>query len=281
MKKLFLFCVCSFFSCYGTFLHAQSCCIKKDNDWKLLAKNDDFKASHLAPEPFVYENQKGSMIQFKTLDGKDGHAYYIPSDAPTNKVLLVFHEWWGLNDYIKREAEKWQKQLGNIDVYAIDLYDGEVAKEPEAASKLANSLETKRAENIIKGALSKIGRDAQVATLGWCMGGAWSFTASVLAANQAAGCVMFYGFPEQDAKRIASIQTDVFYVWGSRDKFIKKGMVDEFGEKIKTTKHNFDLHIYDADHAFANPSNPKYNAVAATEAETLALKFLKTKMELE
>lgn len=58
-------------------------------------------------------------------------------------------------------------------------------------------------------------------------------------------------------------------------------MVDEFGEKIKTTKHNFDLHIYDADHAFANPSNPKYNAVAATEAETLALKFLKTKMELE
>jgi carboxymethylenebutenolidase len=272
----------SFFLSLGLIANAQSCCIDKNADWHLLALNADFKASHLPPEPLEYTPaSRASMISFNTTDGKDGHAFYVPSDEPTNKVLIIFHEWWGLNDYIKREAENWQKLLGNIDVYAVDLYDGKVAVDAGTAGKLMNELEQKRGETIIKGVLSKIGMDKQVATLGWCMGGTWSFTAAILAGNNAAACVMYYGFPEKEAKRIKTLQTDVLYIWGSQDKFITKQIVDEFGQQVQATGHKFEMHPFDAVHAFANPSNPKYDALVAKKAEAITLKFLKTKLQME
>ncbi len=58
-------------------------------------------------------------------------------------------------------------------------------------------------------------------------------------------------------------------------------MVDDFGKKVQGGNHKFELHVFDADHAFANPSNSKYDVSAATQAETFALKFLKNKLELE
>lgn len=262
--------------------NAQSCCTDNGSDWRLLALNADFKAAHLAPEPFEYAPEsRSSMISFNTTDSKEGHAFYVPSDEPTNQVLIIFHEWWGLNDYIKQEAEKWQKALGNVDVYAVDLYDGNVASDPAVASKLANSLDQKRGETIIKGLLSKIGMDKQVATLGWCMGGSWSFTASVLAGNNAVGCVMYYGFPEKEPAKIKTLQADVLYIWASQDKFITKNVVSEFGQQVTATGHKFELHEFVAVHAFANPSNPKHDALAAKKAEVLSLKFLKQKFQIE
>ena len=84
---------------------------------------------------------------------------------------------------IKREAERWQGLLGNVDVYAVDLYDGQVATDQARASKLSSSLNKKRAENIIKGVLAASGKDKRVATLGWCMGGTWSLNAALLAGD--------------------------------------------------------------------------------------------------
>ena len=115
--------------------NAQNCCAKP-GDMKALAMNMDFKSAHAAPEPFEYVAKSGSMIEFATENGKSGSAFYIPSPSPTKNVLIVFHEWWGLNDYIKQEAEKLQQSLGNVEVYAVDLYDGQVAADPETAGKL-------------------------------------------------------------------------------------------------------------------------------------------------
>jgi carboxymethylenebutenolidase len=259
---------------------AQNCCVKKGGDWKTLAMSKAFRESHESPEPFHYESDKGSMISFNTDDGKQGNAYYVPSDQPTNKVLLIFHEWWGLNDYIKREAVRWQGLLGNIDVYAVDLYDGQVTDDPGTASKLAGNLDHKRAESIIRGVLVKAGKDKLFATLGWCMGGSWSFAATLDATNQAAACVMYYGFPEKDKKKIGELRTDILYIWGNQDQFITKDLVTNFGEAIKATGHKFDFHEFNGPHAFANPSNPKYQKNIADQAEDIAVNFLKKKLQL-
>jgi carboxymethylenebutenolidase len=279
MKKLFLFVL--FLSFFAT-IYAQNCCLKPGADWHLLALNEDFKASHLAPLPLEYEPAAtSSEIEFGTTDGKNGLAFYVPSDEPTNKVLIICHEWWGLNDYIKREAERWQKMLGNVDVYAVDLYDGKVATTPEAAGALMNKLDQKRGERILSGLLAKIGKDKMIATLGWCMGGSWSFTAALLAGQRTAGCVMYYGFPEKDDKKIRTLQADVLYIWGSQDNYITKDVVAAFGRKVVATGHSFELHTFPAVHAFANPSNPKHDAKSAAEAETISLAFLKTKLQLD
>lgn len=263
-------------------IHAQSCCT--GTEWPALALNADFEAAHLPPVPFDYapKNENAGMITFNTVDAnKEGRAFYVPSDEPTNNVLLIFHEWWGLNDYIKQEAEKWQDMLGNVDIYAIDLYDGAVATDAGTAGKLANGLDKKRAENIIKGALAQAGKDKRIATLGWCMGGSWSFTATLLAGNNAIGCVMYYGFPEKEPKKIKDLQADVLYIWASKDDFITQMHVGEFQKEVEATGHEFTMHSFDAVHAFANPSNPKHDRLAAAQAEQLSLEFLKKKFQLD
>jgi carboxymethylenebutenolidase len=134
---------------------------------------------------------------------------------------------------------------------------------------------------ILKGLLSEIGKNKLVATMGWCWGGTWAFKAGVLAEKQNVGVVMYYGFPEEDEKKIKPLNADVLYVWASRDKFIPKSVVDSFEKKVEATGHDFALQTYDADHAFANPSNPKYDMMAAKQAEQLTLKFLRTKLQVE
>ncbi len=268
------------------FLHtatAQSCCKKPaGNDIKALALNKSFKASHEAPLPLNYTAQSGSMVHFPTSGGADGQAFYVPADEPTDKVLFVFHEWWGLNDYIKREAEKWQKELGgHVAVYAVDLYDGKVAATPDEAGKLMNALDQKRGEAIINGLIKKLGEEKKIATIGWCMGGSWAFTGSVCAGSQALGCVMYYGFPEKDADRVKSVKSNVLYIYGTQDNFITKQDAQTFGNILIKSGHGFIFQSYDAVHAFANPSNPKYNEKAAGDAHTLAVAFLKGELSLK
>ena len=262
----------------GAALGQQSCC-PKPGDMQTLALKTDFIAAHLAPNPMHYTPAKGGMISYPVAGGADGQAFYVPSEGPTMRCLIIFHEWWGLNDYKKKEAEFWQSKLGDIDVYAIDLYDGKVAATPDTASQLMSGLENGRAEALIKGLIAKIG-NKKIATLGWCMGGSWSFTATVLAGEQAVGCVMYYGFPEKNLAKIKPLKADVQYIYGMRDKFIQKKDVTALGMRIRNIGYQFTENDYDADHAFANPSNPKYDKKSATEAAVVTLRFLQQHLGL-
>jgi carboxymethylenebutenolidase len=279
MKRIFYSIFSLLLILASTPMQGQKSCCPKPSEMQALALNTDFKEAHLAPLPFEYAPAKGSMITFPIEGGKDGNAFYVPSEGPCMKVLLVFHEWWGLNDYIKKEAELWQSKLGDIDVYAIDLYDGQVATTPDEASKLMSSLDPVRAEAIIKGVLKKIG-NKKVATIGWCMGGSWSFAGTLLANENAVGCVMYYGFPEKNLSKVKQLKSDVLYIYGTQDKFIKKLDVDAFGKRIEAIGYKFEFKSYNADHAFANPSNPKYNKQAAGDANAEAFKFLQQHLGL-
>jgi len=282
MKKLFTFFLSAFLLFALNKATAQSCC-KKPTDMQLLAFNKAFKDAHLPPNPISFTPEKGSMIQFHVPGGGyDGNAFYVPADSPSDKVLLIFHEWWGLNDYIRKEAEKWQKLLGGkVSIYAIDLYDGKEAVTPDEAGKLMGSLDPNRGETIINGLLQRIGNGKHIATLGWCMGGSWSFTGAVAAGHEAVGCVMYYGFPEKNPDRIKALRCDVLYIRGSKDAFIKAADVDAFETKVKVSGHDFTLDSFDAVHAFANPSNPNYDIKSATDAQNISLKFLKDKFSIE
>jgi carboxymethylenebutenolidase len=262
----------------GLCAQKNSCCsISVTDKNAMLAMNEEFAKTHLAPEPFKFENGQGAFRSFKTPDGMTGRAYVIKAEKPTDKVLFVFHEWWGLNDYIKQEAEKWKTELGDVDVYAIDLYDGEVATTTDEAQKLMGSMKEERAKAIIQGAIESLNGRAKIATIGWCFGGAWSLQAALLASKHAVGCVMYYGMPEQDLKKLKTLHCDVLGIFGTQDKFINPDVVKTFeGNMLKAGKR-ISVHSYDANHAFANPSNPKYNKQFAEDAHQKALVYLKDK----
>src|SRR6185503_9350603 len=113
-------------------------------------------AEHKEPGEFKYAG-KGDMITFNAADGKEAKGFLIKAEKPTNNYLFIFHEWWGLNDYIKQQAATFQKDLGNINVFAPDLYEEKITTNQEEAAKLMSAMDTKRAEAIISGAIKYVG----------------------------------------------------------------------------------------------------------------------------
>jgi carboxymethylenebutenolidase len=279
MKKLLLF-LFVILNISSSSMAQQSCCTKPSSHGAEHTANNDFRMAHQNPLPFQFNAKNGKMISFPVKGGINGSAFHVPSAGNGKKILLIFHEWWGLNDYIKKEAEDWQTALGEIDIYAIDLYDGKVAQNQDEAASLMNGLNPERALQIIKGLLMMLGENKEIATLGWCMGGSWSFQAAIEAANRTKACVMYYGFPENDTKRIASIQSDILYIQASQDKFITAEAVNQFSDNLAKEGKKITIFRYDAEHAFANPSNPQFNKTFTMEARVKVIEYLRNSLKL-
>jgi carboxymethylenebutenolidase len=254
-----------------------SCCSKKTStaDFAMLGKNESFKASHLSPLPFHFEPAKGNMVSILTRDGNKSNAFVIKADNPTSNYIIMIHEWWGLNDYIKQEAEKLQAELVNVNVIAVDLYDGKVATDAEEASKYMGEAKEDRIRAILGGAIDYAGKDARIQTIGWCFGGGWSLQTAIMAGKQATGCVMYYGMPEKDINKLKTLNAPVIEIAASKDAWITPAVVSQFEKDMEALKKPITIKSYDADHAFANPSNPKYDKASAEDAHKLVVEFLK------
>ncbi len=258
-----------------------SCCAKPGSTeaFASLSHDKQFVALHLEPAPFILGKPAGKEITFKTPDGKEGYAYEIKAEKPTGKVVIVIHEWWGLNDYIKKESEKIYNGFGDATVIAIDMYDKKVADNRDSAGKYMQSVTSERGEAIVKGLITYIGPKASIATIGWCFGGGWSMQASLLAGKQAKACVMYYGMPEEKTEKIKNLNAPVLFVFAEKDQWINKDVLAKFESNMKVTKKSLEVKKYDADHAFANPSNPKYNKDFAADAFKIAMSFMKTNLK--
>ncbi len=277
MKKIILPLLILAFSMVSA--QKMSCCKGPSNDMRALADDSEFVATHPAPLPFNYTEQAGKMINFPTVDGKIGSAYEVLASTPTNNFLIITHEWWGLNDYIKQRADELQKELGSINIIAVDMYDGKVASTPDSATKYMKAATNERIMSIIKGAIAFTGKDAKIFTIGWCFGGGYALQTALAAGTQASGCVMYYGMPETDLEKLKTLNCDVLGLFATKDKWINPEVVKAFQNNMKKAAKNLTVMSFDADHAFANPSNPKYDKESAAAANKAAIQFIKTKLK--
>lgn len=258
---------------------AQDMCCKMQapEEFAALAQNMNFATLHELPAPYVHNSEDGEMISFPTGDGKEGSAFFLKAKSETSNFLFVIHEWWGLNGHIKKEAERLYSELGNVNVMAIDLYDGNVATTREDAMKYIRAVKSDRASSIIEGALSYAGQNARVATIGWCFGGGWSLQAAIISGNQAVGCVMYYGSPEKDVERLKTLNSDVLGIFAIHDGGLGPDVVAQFEKDMIAAEKSINVHSYDAQHAFANPSSPRYHEASAQSANAIVLNYLKNK----
>ena len=239
------------------------------------ASQTSFAQMHLSPVKVDAADLLGKMIQFKTADGKQASGYYIAPKKKSKKWLIVIQEWWGLNDNIKMEADKYFKDLGDFNVLAVDMYDGKVAATPDSAMKLTRSADPVRMTTILQGAMQHAGKDASIYSVGWCFGGMWSLQTAIIAGNQAKGTIMFYGRPETNMDKLKSIQCDIIGFFGNLDRSPSPAMVSEFEKNMETAGKKLTTYKYEAGHGFANPSNPSFNKEATEESYTKAIAFLK------
>jgi len=243
--------------------------------YQLEASTPAFASLHITPKMVDPSDLVGTMISFDAADGNKANAYFIPAKKKSNKWLIVIQEWWGLNNQIKMEADQYYKDLGDMNVIAVDMYDGKVAATPDSAMKLMRGADMNRMTAIVQGAIKHAGAKASIYSVGWCFGGMWSLQTAILAGPQSKGSVMYYGRPETNMEKLKSIQCDIIGFFGNKDQSPSPAMVNAFEQNMKDAGKNLSVNRYDAGHGFANPSNPSFNAAAKEDAYAKSIAFLK------
>ena len=186
-------------------------------------------------------------------------------------AVVVIHEWWGLDNWVKDQARALAKE--GYAGLAVDLYRGRVTDKQEEAHQLMSGMPADRALRDLKAAFAylkgrKDVRGDRIGSLGWCMGGRYSLALPTEEPALAAA-VAYYGAPPTDEAAIARIKAPVLGNFGGEDKGPSPEQVKAFEAALKKAGKTVDVKIYPgAGHAFANVNNPwkGYREAAAKDA---------------
>lgn len=227
--------------------------------------------------------EKSQTVTYKS--GADTVSGYLvlPEGAGKRPAIVVIHEWWGLNDWVKEEARKFADQ-GYV-VLAVDLYRGKVATTPDEAHEIMRGLPDDRGLRDLQAAFAYLSSRPDVnvdkiGSVGWCMGGSWSIKLAVDQPKLAA-CIVNYGSLPTDAANIAKIKAPVQGNFGADDRGITAESVKTFEAAMKAAGKTADIKIYPgAGHAFENPNNKDgYRPEAAADAWQRMTTFYKKSLQ--
>lgn len=204
----------------------------------------------------------------------------LPGDASPHRAVIAIHEWWGLNDWVMKQATNLAAN-GYI-VFAVDLYRGKVTTDPSEARKLKRNLPGDRALDDMKAVFRYLSTRPDVdskyiSSVGWSLGGGLALQLAIREPRLAA-CIVNYGvLPTQDVE-LQSINAPVLGNFGTLDRSIPVGNVRAFEMAMSALGKSVDIKLYEgAGHAFENSTNERvYRAVAAADAWRRTLAFLAT-----
>ncbi|MFL5444431.1 MAG: dienelactone hydrolase family protein [Myxococcales bacterium] len=217
---------------------------------------------------------RGQNVSLKVA-GKTAKAYTAKPKGEIKGAILVLHEWWGLNDWVKHQADE-LANLGYL-ALAVDLYKGKVASDPQTAQKLMGSKDEKWGDEVEEAGLEWLHKNAsgkKVATIGWCMGGGESLNSTLHDPKDVDATIMYYGMPVTDVAKLKTMKGPILGIWANQDGWITPDKVKQFDQALTEAGIQHEFHAYDADHAFANPSGGKYNPPAAKDAWAKTKDFL-------
>jgi len=193
-----------------------------------------------------------SQVTFKRPDGKECSGYYVEGSGGKNAPgLVVIQEWWGVNDHIKRVADRYAGE--GFRVLVPDLYRGKVGLDAKEAEHLMAGLNFgDAAGQDIRGAVQFLREgSSKVGVTGYCMGGALTILATVFVPDVDAA-VAWYGFPPLEFVDASKITAPLMGHFATRDSFFKIEQVDQLEERLRAAGVTFTFHRYDAGHAFAS-----------------------------
>jgi carboxymethylenebutenolidase len=223
---------------------------------------------------------KTETVTFKSGEDTIGGFLAEPDTPGKHPAMIVIHEWWGLNDWVKEQAEKLAAE-GYV-ALAVDLYRGKTASDPAEAHELMRGLPQDRAIKDLKAAFDYLAArpdvtPGMIGTIGWCMGGGLAVQLAVHEPRLRA-CVVNYGALPTDPGDIQNIGAPILGNFGALDRGITPEDVKAFEKSMTKLKKFVNLKIYDdAGHGFENPNNTQgYRPEAAEDAWKRTMLFLKT-----
>jgi carboxymethylenebutenolidase len=220
---------------------------------------------------------KARMVTFVHVTEKISGFLALPRDPRRCRAIILVHEWWGLNKWVREQAEG--LAANGYVALAVDLYEGKITTDPSEARKLKRGLRQDRAIGDLKAAFDHLADRPDVdpkhiGSLGWSMGGGLAIQLAIHE-PQLAACVVNYGPLPTNAGDIQKINARVLGIFGSLDRGISPDKVRAFERCMNAAGKPVDIEIYDgAGHAFENPSNQRgYRREAAADAWLHTLKF--------
>jgi len=220
----------------------------------------------------------GKPVSYKSGDETVQGVLYTPAGKGPFPALIVIHEWWGLNDWVKDQASEFADQ-GYV-ALAIDLYRGKVATTPDMAHEIMRGVPEDRAKRDLHAAFGFLAsqpdvKKNRIGAIGWCMGGGYSLDVALEEPTLAAD-VINYGHLATDPEALKKINAPILGSFGGQDHGITPDDVHKFEAALKQLGKKVDIKIYaDAGHAFENPNNKDgYRPDDAADAWKRATDFL-------
>src|SRR5204863_2484071 len=160
---------------------------------------------------------------------------YTPEGKGPFPAIIVIHEWWGLNDWVKEQASKLADE-GYVTI-AVDLYRGKVATTPDTAQQLMRDVSDERADRDLHMAVEFLKSQAEVkkdriGAIGWCMGGGYALDVALQEPSLAAD-VINYGHLATEPESLKKIHAPILGIFGAQDKRIPPTDVRNFGEQVE------------------------------------------------
>src|ERR1700733_2685244 len=202
-------------------------------------------------------DSKTEMVKFPS--GKDTIEGFlaVPEKPGRYPGVIVMHEWWGLNDWVKEQTQKIAEQ-GYV-ALAVDLYRGKTATDPNEAHELMRGLPQDRAVRDMQAAYDYLSArkdvNGRIASVGWCMGGGYSLQLAIHQPHLAA-CVVNYGALPTDPNDLQQILAPILGNFGADDRGITPADVQDFEKTMRGMNRRVDVKEYDgAGHGFENSTN--------------------------
>jgi dienelactone hydrolase len=197
-----------------------------------------------------------------------GFMAYDDAITGSRPGILVVHEWWGLNDYV-RDRAKQLAAMGYV-AFALDMYGKhQVTEHPRQAGEWSKAvtanIETWRGRALAGLAVLRAEKRTdphRIAAIGYCFGGA-TVQQLAYAGADIKGVVSFHGsliLPPSDA---GSVRAKILIAHGAADPLTKPEQLQAYLKAMNATALDWQMIIFGgAKHAFTNPKADSFGISA-------------------
>lgn len=200
-------------------------------------------------------------VEYRHLDTvMKGYLAYDDTLAGKRPGVLVVHEWWGLNEFARQQADK-LAEMGYV-ALAADMYgDGKVTRDPAEARKLADQvrgtplLRERARAGLAALAGHKLVDSRRLAAIGFCFGGTTVLELAYSGADLL-GVVSFHGgLTAPRPEDLKTLKAKILVLHGADDPLVKPEEIAAFQDGMRKAGADWQMVLYGgAVHSFTNPA---------------------------
>jgi carboxymethylenebutenolidase len=191
--------------------------------------------------------------------------------------ILVFHAWWGINDFTKAFCNRLANE-GYV-VLAPDLYNGAVAKTIPEAEKLRTKLKREPTSKLIFESLEQLQAEVNkkpIGLIGFSLGAYWGLWLVDEKPKTFAATVLFYSTRGMKCDETSSAFLGHF---AETDQYVSDSGRKKLEKALTAAGGNVSFHVYpNTHHWFFENDRPEYNDQAAELAWKRTAGFLRTNL---